>query len=284
MLRIKRKTAKNIIYWSCVATLGIIVLLCVSVIAEKAITDKQDKNNWDSIVAQKESMAADVTRPPIPDEPIIVPDEPEIPDAPTRPTEPIVESDILFEYRAFYELNSDMVGWIKIEGTNVNYPVMQTPNQRDFYLRRDFEKKDATCGSIYAREECDINRPSDNVVLYGHNMGNGTMFGDLHKYKDKSFWENNKYVFFDTLTEYHTYEIFAVFTTSADMGQGFSYHLFNDTNDAAKFDKFVNTCLKLSFYDTDIQPKYGEKLLTLSTCNKSDDYNGRLVVVCRRLV
>lgn len=287
MLRIKKKIAKNIIYWSCVGALGTLALLCILVIAEKSLTDKQDKDNWDALVAQKESLAANVTRPTIPDEPIIEPDEPEIPDTPettTRPTEPIVESDILFEYRAFYELNSDMVGWIKIEGTDINYPVMQTPNQRDFYLRRDFEKQYATCGSIYAKEECDINRPSTNVVLYGHNMGNGTMFGQLHSYKDKSFWESNKYVFFDTLTEYHTYEIFAVFTTNADMGQGFSYHLFNDTNDAAKFDEFVSTCLELSYYDTGIRPKYGEKLLTLSTCNKSDDYNGRLVVVCRRLV
>lgn len=284
MLRIKKKIAKNIIYWSVVGTLSVIVLLSASVIAEKYITDKQDKNNWDDIIAQKESLSADANRPTIPEAPIIIPDEPETPDATTKPTEPIVESDILFEYRAFHELNSDMVGWIKIEDTNINYPVMQTPNQKDFYLRRDFAKNDAVCGSIYAKEECDVNKPSTNIVLYGHNMGNGTMFGNLHKYKSKSFWEEHKYVYFDTLTEYHTYEIFAVFMTSADMGKGFSYHLFNDTKDAAKFGRFINSCLELSYYDTGIRPIYGEKLLTLSTCDRTNDENGRLVVVCRRLV
>lgn len=284
MWRIKKKLAKNIIYWSVIATLSIIVLLCASVIAEKAITDKQDKDNWNEIMAQKESMAATATRPTIPDEPIIIPDEPEVPDASTKPTEPIVDSDILFEYRAFYELNNDMVGWIKIEDTIINYPVMQTPNHKDFYLRRDFSKNSATCGAVYAKEECDVNKPSTNVVLYGHNMKNGTMFADLHKYKSKSFWEEHKYVYFDTLTEYHTYEVFAVFMTSADMGEGFSYHLFNDTQDAAKFSRFINNCLSLAYYDTGIHPKYGEKLLTLSTCDRTVEENGRLVVVCRRLV
>lgn len=278
----KKRDVKRILYWGTVTVLIAIIVVCGFLIGKKFVDDAQDKAVYSDIQAEKDRLSANSTRPSIPDEPIIVPTDPTEEDE-TIVTGPIVESDILFEYRAFYEINNDMVGWIEIEGTDINYPVVQSPYSANFYLRRNFYKEYATCGTIYAREACDINKPSDNITLYGHNMGNGTMFADLHLYENKSFWEDNKYIYFDTLTEKHTYEIFAVFITTADLGQGFSYHLFSDTKDAAKFADFVNTCQELSLYDTGIEPKYGEKLLTLSTCDKSVE-DGRLVVVARRLV
>jgi hypothetical protein len=137
--------------------------------------------------------------------------------------------------------------------------------------------------SRLVREKCDVWEPSDNVTIYGHNMLNGTMFADLHDYEEKSFWKNNKLVYFDTLYEYHTYEIFAVFIVSGYLDQGFNYHTFDDAANAAEFDEFVATCKELALYDTGITPKYGEKLITLSTCDKSIE-NGRLVVVARRIM
>lgn len=277
-----RKTLKQIIFWCLIVLLVSIAILCALKISEKYITDAQDKQNNDHLQSMKENVEGPtVPRPTIPEEPIIIPEDPT--EDVTQPTEPIVESDILLEYRALYELNNDMVGWLEIEGTSINYPVVQTPSSPNFYLRRDFYKQSATCGTIYAREVCDVNKPSTNVTLYGHNMRNGTMFADLHLYEKKSFWEEHKYVYFDTLTEKHVYEIFAVFITTADLAQGFSYHLFSDTKDAAKFFRFVDTCKEISLYDTGISPTYGEKLLTLSTCDKSVE-DGRFVVVCRRLV
>jgi sortase B len=182
-----------------------------------------------------------------------------------------------------HALNNDMVGWIEIPGTSIDYPVMQSPYQTDFYLKRNFYKQNATCGAIYVREKCDVWEPSDNVTIYGHNMLNGTMFADLHDYEEKSFWKNNKLVYFDTLYEYHTYEIFAVFIVSGYLDKGFNYHTFDDAANAAEFDEFVATCKELALYDTGITPKYGEKLITLSTCDKSIE-NGRLVVVARRIM
>jgi sortase B len=196
----------------------------------------------------------------------------------TAPTEP----GMLPGYKNIYEMNNHVVGWIKMEGTQMDYPVMQTPDDPNFYLYRDFDKKDSARGSIYAREVCDINEPSDNITIFGHNMADGSMFACLNAYTNKTAWENNSLIFFDTLNEYHTYKIFAVFKTSANIGQGFSYHQFVDAENETQFNEFVATCKKLSFYDTGITPVYGDKLICLSTCEYTLD-NGRLVVAAVRI-
>lgn len=197
---------------------------------------------------------------------------------PTETTEP----EMISGYKEIYEMNNDVVGWIKMEGTKLDYPVMQTPSNPNYYLYRDFDKRDSKRGSIYAKEECDINTPSDNITIFGHNMQDGSMFACLGNYANKWAWENNSLIFFDTLTEYHTYKIFAVFKTSANLGQGFRYHMFVDAANEQEFDEFVSTCKQLSFYDTGITPVYGDKLICLSTCEYTLD-NGRLVVAAVRI-
>ena len=199
----------------------------------------------------------------------------------TKSTE-ITEPEMLPGYKEIYEMNNHVVGWIKMEGTPMDYPVMQTPEEPNFYLYRNFDKKDSARGSIYAREVCDINEPSDNITLYGHNMADGSMFATLNNYIYERNWENNSLIFFDTLYEYHTYKIFAVFKTSANIGEGFSYHQCVDAADEEEFNEFVSTCKKLAFYDTGITPVYGDKLLCLSTCEYTLD-NGRLVVAAVRI-
>ena len=159
---------------------------------------------------------------------------------------------------------------------------MQTPNEANYYLNRSFDKTESARGSIYAREVCDINKPSDNITLYGHNMADGGMFACLHNYINKNAWDNNSLIFFDTLYEYHTYKIFAVFKTSANIGEGFSYHQFVDAANEEEFNEFVSTCKELAFYDTGITPVYGDKLICLSTCEYTLD-NGRLVVAAVRI-
>jgi sortase B len=175
-----------------------------------------------------------------------------------------------------------MVGFIEIPGTSIKYPVVQSKYQANFYLRKNFYKVGASCGTIYVREACDVFEPSDNVTIYGHKMRNGTMFADLHLYKDKDFWEDNRIIHFDTLYEFHDYEIFAVFQAEANHPDSFNYHMFDDAKNAAEFDEFVSKCKSLAYYDTGITPQYGDKLITLSTCDK-DIEDGRLVVVARRI-
>lgn len=191
--------------------------------------------------------------------------------------------DVLAEYAELYNMNSDMVGWISIDGTIINYPVMHRPDILNYYLYRDFYKKYSNGGSLYIREACDAQRPSDNVIIFGHNMKNsGTMFHELLDYTDKNFWQEHRYIRFDTLSERHTYEIVSVFKTSANAGHGFPYHLFVNAENEAEFDGFVKTCKDLAFYDTGVSASYGDKLITLSTCEYTLD-NGRLVVVAKRI-
>lgn len=266
----------RIVYWIIVSLLLLTLLVSISVITYKLVSDQINSNYYDSLANNKNALTTG-TRPPIPVDPIIPPVDSGSSSTPT-------EADILPEYLPSYQQNNDMVGWIQIPGTSIDYPVVQSKYEKDYYLRRDFQKKDATCGTIYAREECNVNTPSDSVLLYGHNMRNGTMFHDLINYKEKSFWEQNRYIYFDTLTEYHTYEIVAVFITTADPSVGFHYHLFTNGSELT-YNKFVSTCKELALYETGITPTYGQKLLTLSTCDKEVGYgkDGRLVVVARRV-
>lgn len=281
----KKKNTKRILYWVTVVFLSLVILVCAVLIARKLIDDHRNKELLADLAASRDAIAATASRPTIPPTDTTEGSEVTVPS--TEATQPVetepTEPSILLEYQGLYELNNDMVGWIEIPGTEINYPVVQSLYQANFYLRRNFYKEDATCGTIYVREACDVYLPTDNVTLYGHNMRNGTMFADLHEYEEREFWENNRYIYFDNLYEYHTYEIFAVFITTADLTEGFHYHTFDTAADAAEFDEFVATCKDLSLYDTGITPQYGDKLLTLSTCDKSVS-DGRLVVVARRVI
>ena len=173
---------------------------------------------------------------------------------------------VLKEYAPIFERNSDTVGWIKIPDTYINYPVMQTPDRPNYYLDRDFNKNKSNHGCIYVNEQASLTTPSDNITIYGHKMANGSMFSDLLHYKAKQYYLDHPYIHFDTLTEHHVYQVMAVFSTSAEPGKGFAYHTFVDGN-IISFAEFVETCKDLSIYHTGVDATYGDKLITLSTCD-----------------
>lgn len=201
---------------------------------------------------------------------------------PPAPPDTHDENGILLEYAPLLAENPHIAGWIRIEDTKINYPVMHAPDRKDHYLYRDFYGEHSDWGSIYAQEDCDLLTPSDNVILYGHNMKDGSMFAGLNDYASPAFWQDHRYIHFDTLTEHHIYEIFAVFTTTATQGSGFAYHDFVQARDAAEFDDFIRQCRSNALYDTGIIPVWGDKILCLSTCEYSRT-NGRLVVAAVRI-
>lgn len=204
-------------------------------------------------------------------------DEEEIPeDTPVSEGE-----DILAKYRELYLQNEDMVGWISIAGTTINYPVMQTPNEPNFYLKHNFEKAYSALGTPYIQENCNI-AESDNLVIYGHHIKGGKMFGALEDYKSKSFYEEHKTIRFDTLTEQAEYEIVAAFKTVAYSADGFRYYDFVNAENEEAFDDYIAKCRELALYDTGVSAKYGDRLITLSTCEYSAQ-NGRLVVVAKKV-
>ena len=243
------------------------------------LNSKQNDDQYNDLAEQVAQIQAQQTLP--------VPDDSDVPEV-TDTTEPVQapvsggERRILPEYAPLYEQNSDMVGWIQIPDTKINYPVMQTPNTPDYYLKHNFRKEYSSHGAIYVKEDCNVNLPSDNLIIYGHHMQDASMFYELDKYKNQSYWENHQTFSFDTLTEHHTYEIFAVFKTTATVGEGFGYHKFVDAADQAEFDEFVGAIKDMAFYETGITPEYGDKLVCLSTCEYTQ-VNGRFVVVARRI-
>lgn len=179
-----------------------------------------------------------------------------------------------------YELNNDFIGWLKVNGTNISYPVMQTDsNRKDYYLRKNFYKEYSQLGTPYIAEYCNV-QTSDNVIIYGHHITNYQVFGELEKYKKKEFYDNHKIINFNTIYENSDYEIIAVFKTVAYTG--FKYYQFINSSSEDEFNTFIKRCKELSFYDTGKTAKYGDKLLTLSTCEYSAK-NGRLVVVAKKI-
>lgn len=183
------------------------------------------------------------------------------------------------KYAAVQEQNTDFVGWISIDGTNINYPVMQTIDNPNFYLKHGFEKQYSNYGVPYVQENCGLGI-SDNVVIYGHNMNNGSMFADLCKYEREDFYREHPTVRFDTLSSLGEYEIIAAFKTVAYSEKGFKYYHFVDAAGEDDFNAFVSQCKALALYDTGVSAEYGDKLLTLSTCEYSRT-NGRMVVVAK---
>lgn len=106
-----------------------------------------------------------------------------------------------------------MVGWITVEDTKINYPVMQSKNEPNFYLKHGFDKAYTDYGCPYVQENCDVQEPSDNLIIYGHHMNDGSMFAGLMKFTDKAFWKQHKRISFNTLTDVQEYEVIAVFKT-----------------------------------------------------------------------
>lgn len=273
----------KILYIAALVILIGIFLFSAGSLIKYYIESLQSKQTYENL----QSLRGDYTRP-----------SPVLPTAPngetqaaTAPTSPLVtitdpdtgkEIQVLPEFSELYALNTDLVGWLTIPGTNVDYPVVQRPESVDYYLHRDFYGNYDSRGCLYAREQCDVNTPSDNITIYGHRMKDHTMLGHLAKYESKDFWQEHQYLYFDTLTEHHTYQIIYVFTTTATVGEGFQYHLLVDAADKEEFNGFLVNCARNSLYDTGLTANYGDKLITLSTCEYTQE-NGRLVVVAKRI-
>ena len=179
-----------------------------------------------------------------------------------------------------YEENKDIVGWLKIDNTTINYPIMQNINDPNYYLHRDFYKNYSSYGTPYMAKQCNLN--SDNIVIYGHHMKNNKMFGELEKYKSKDFYNNHKIITFTTLEKEYSYEIFAVFKTTVYTKNTFRYYENINFENKKMYNDFINICKDKSLYQTGIKIKDKEKLITLSTCEYSNK-NSRLVIVARKI-
>ena len=186
------------------------------------------------------------------------------------------ETDI--DFTQLKKINTDIVGWLKIDKSNINYPIMQRKSNPNYYLRRNFYKEYSQWGTPFLARSCDMEK-SDNLIVYGHHIRGNKMFGELENYRKKSYYEEHKNIKIYTLNDIKEYEIISVFQTIAYTG--FRYYDYINMQDESEFNAFVSKCKELAFFDIKDTAKYGDKLLTLSTCDYTSK-NSRLVVIAKQ--
>ncbi len=191
-----------------------------------------------------------------------------------------VVPDILPEYEILYNKNKKLIGWVKVADTNIDYPVMQTVDN-EYYLDHDFGQNYDKNGCIFMDKDCDVIDRSTNLIIYGHHMKSGAMFGHLDKYTDESFYQEHQTFQFDTIYEKGTYQVVYAFQAKvlAEDEIAFKYYQFIDANSEDEFNSNMAAMAAMALYDTGITPVYGDELVTLSTCDRSQGSEGRFVVV-----
>ena len=190
---------------------------------------------------------------------------------------------ILRKYRKIYQKNNDFIGWLTIPGTQLDYPVMQADNN-DYYLTHGFDREKSEIGIPFLDMRNNWENADDNLIIYGHNLKNGNMFGSLKNYLNKEYYEKYPIIQFDTLYEKAKYEIIVVgLSRVANSNEDvFRYYEFFNAESSREFKYAIKELKKLECYSTGKKAEWGDKLLTLSTCNNFVD-NGRLFVVARKM-
>ena len=190
---------------------------------------------------------------------------------------------ILDEYLTLFNRNKRLIGWIKIEDTNIDFPVMQTVNN-EYYLDRNFYQEYDRNGSIFMDYQCSVFPRSANLIVYGHRMKSGAMFGNLLKYEKEDFFKEHPRILFDTIYEKGVYQVMYAFRSRVYNEDEivFKYYQFIDVNSAEEFDSNMREMAAMSYYDTGVTAAYGDEILTLSTCDEADQIM-RFVVVAKRV-
>lgn len=184
-------------------------------------------------------------------------------------------------YRSLQRQNEDFVGWVRIEGTRIDYPVVQTPEQPDYYLHRDFDRQYSSYGIPYMAEGCRYEEPGTNLMIYGHHMKNGSMFAALQNYTEEAYYRQHPYIQFDTVDRAGSYEIVAVVKLeAADDTLPWQKLLFPESREV--FDEAWQWFKRQSFYPTEVTPSFDDRLLALVTCEYTLE-DGRLMVVAREI-
>lgn len=192
---------------------------------------------------------------------------------------------VLPAYRELYEKNPDMIGWLTIDGTDIDLPVVQTPGDNEYYLRRGFDRFYAVGGTLFLDERCSVSAdaPTANWLIYGHNMHDGSMFGQLVRYRDEDFYKAHPTFTFDTLYEGGTWQVVAAVDTALG-ADALPYYTFFDADTKLDWQHRVRAITEKALYDTGVMPEYGAQLLTLSTCGDTHpDTDARFALLAVRI-
>lgn len=193
------------------------------------------------------------------------------------------KTERMLQIEKLQEQNSDIVGWIEVEGTNINYPVLQGEDN-SYYMNHNYKKEENTYGSIFLDKDYDWSIPSSNLLLYGHNLQNGELFHDILNYKDKSYYEEHPVIRFTTEKADSEFEIISAFYSRVyykSETNVFRYYYFINADNEEEYNEFIENAKESSIYDTGKTAEYGDQLITLSTCSYHTE-DGRFAVVARK--
>lgn len=270
------KTKRRIIYYSIYTILALLIILSIIYIANNLLSKKQ---------AIQESQLLDK----------IEIDENQVKEANETTEEANIttqenieetinqQNERILKVQKLQEENSDIVGWLEIEGTSINYPVLQGTDN-EYYMTHNYKKQKSKNGSIFLTKDYDWSIPSSNLLIYGHNLNNGMMFQELLKYAKEEFYKEHPIIRFTTNKEDTEYEIISVFKSRVyykTEKNVFRYYFFVNANSEAEYNEFVQNAKKASLYDIDKTAKFGDQLITLSTCSYHVE-DGRFAVVGRK--
>nr|WP_300837026.1 class B sortase [uncultured Acetatifactor sp.] len=262
----KREKRRKLILLACSAA----AVCCLGYFVVYSYYDYRTQSTYDALSELKEKPAIVPAVTPVPGPQYTL-------DGEAEPRE------VLEEYQNLLLKNRKLIGWVKIDDTYIDYPVMQTTDN-EYYLDHNMNQEYDKNGTIFMDKDCDVLKPSTNFILYGHHMRNGRMFGQLDQYKDESFYEKHPYISFDTIYEKGTYQIMYVFRSRVykETEIVFKYYQFIEANGEQEFNSAMDEMAALSLYDTGVTAQYGDQLLTLSTCDYQET-DGRFVVVAKKI-
>lgn len=193
------------------------------------------------------------------------------------------DREVLPEYRDLVRENPDFAGWLAIDETVINYPVMQTPDDIEYYLHRDFKGEKSYAGTPFVGSGS-LQEENGDLFLYGHNMKNGTMFATLFRYQNKNFWETHPMIRLDSCYEHREYRVFSVFQaeeTEWSKASGLFYPAGDGGRIGKKREEFLKKLKQRGRHESDVPLDRDSQLLFLVTCSYGTE-NSRLVVAAVR--
>lgn len=270
---------------ACIA-IGCLIVAAVMLLkyAKEDMASKEALNKGNSYQVSAENIAT-----PLPTEEVYTPSPSETPGevptatpALTATPAPTELPGVTNPYAEYYLANEDMAGWLQIPGTVIDYPIMWTPGDENYYLYRDFDQKDNSNGCLILDTDSSLDPLTTNLIIHGHNMKSGAMFGNLTDYEDKDYYEEHKQVILHTREGQRNYEVIAVFRSQVfkKTDDVFKFYKFFQADDEAEFQDFYDNIKKLSLYETGVTAEFGDNFITLSTCVYHVK-NGRFVVVAK---
>lgn len=249
----------------------------------ETLSNSEDKangdNSFEEVIAQLPEGINDISE----YAPVVNIEKEEEPDTEEEIVEPEPER-IDNPYTDYYLKNEDMVAWLYIPNTPIDYPVMYTPEDEEYYLKKGFDKKGNANGCLILDTDSSVDPLSTNLIIHGHCMNSGAMFGTLSKYEKEEYYGEHSTIYLYDKDREHRYEVIAVFRSQVfrQSDTCFKYYKFFNAETEEEFSYFYDNIKEMSVYDTGVEAEFGDKFITLSTCAYHVQ-NGRFVVVAKEV-